>query len=79
MAIFGGYYFFIEGSRIGELLFIGPFKYVSVLLAILFGYLLWAETPSSGMLFGAAIIVLSGVLLLAGEKRKATRAERAGY
>jgi len=35
------------------------------------------ETPSNAKLFGAAIIVLSGVLLLAGEKRKATRAERA--
>ena len=77
IAIFGGYYFFIEGSRIGELSFIGPFKYVSVLLAILFGYLLWDEIPSPSMLLGAAIIVLSGVLLLAGEKRKATRAERA--
>lgn len=77
VAIFGGYYFYIEGTRLGELSFIGPFKYVSVLLAILFGYLLWGETPSTDMLFGAAIIVLSGVLLLAGEKRKATRAERA--
>ena len=44
---------------------------------MLFGYLLWGETPSPGMLFGAAIIVLSGVLLLAGEKRKTSRAERA--
>jgi len=77
IAIFGGYYFYIEGTRLGELSFIGPFKYVSVLLAILFGYLIWGETPSATMLLGAAIIVLSGVLLLAGEKRKATRAERA--
>lgn len=77
IAIFGGYYFYIEGTRRGELSFIGPFKYVSVLLAILFGYLLWGETPSASMLLGAAIIVLSGVLLLTGEKRKASRAERA--
>jgi len=34
------------------------------------------ETPSNTKLFGAAIIVLSGVLFMAGEKRKATRAER---
>lgn len=76
-AIFCGYFFYIEGTRLGDLSFIGPFKYISVILAILFGYLIWGETPTPSMLFGAAIIVLSGVLLLAGEKRKATRAERA--
>lgn len=76
-AIFGGYYFYIEGSRLGELSFIGPFKYTSVLLAILLGILIWNEVPGWPVLFGAAIIVLSGVLLLAGEKRKASRAERA--
>lgn len=76
-AIFGGYYFYIEGSRLGELSFIGPFKYVSVLLAILFGYLFWNEIPGWPVLIGAAVIIFSGVLLLTGENRKATRAERA--
>ena len=76
-AIFCGYFFYIEGSRLGELSFIGPFKYTSVLLAILFGILFWNEVPGWSVLFGAAIIVSSGVLLLAGEKRKASRAERA--
>ena len=76
-AIFCGYFFYIEGSRLGELSFIGPFKYTSVLLAILFGILFWNEVPGWSMLTGAAIIVLSGVLLLADEKRKALPAERA--
>ena len=76
-AIFCGYFFYIEGSRLGELSFIGPFKYTSVLLAIVFGILFWNEVPGWSVLFGAAIIVSSGVLLLAGEKRKASRAERA--
>lgn len=76
-AIFAGYFFYIEGSRLGELSFIGPFKYTSVLLAILFGLIFWNEVPGWPVLIGAAIIVLSGVLLLTGEKRRATRAERA--
>ncbi|MDH5355751.1 MAG: DMT family transporter [Gammaproteobacteria bacterium] len=76
-AIFCGYFFYIEGTRLGNLSFVGPFKYVSVLLAILYGYILWGETPTLSMIFGAAIIIFSGILLLAGEKRKATRAERA--
>lgn len=77
LAIYGGYYFYIEGSRLGELSFIGPFKYTSVLLAIFYGFVLWDEVPDWTVLTGAAIIVSSGVLLLAGEKRKASRAERA--
>ncbi len=76
-AIFGGYFFYIEGTRLGDLSFIGPFKYISVILAILFGYIFWGESPTLPMLFGAAIIVLSGILLLAGERRKLSRRERA--
>lgn len=76
-AIFCGYFFYIEGTRLGDLSFVGPFKYVSVILAILYGYVIWDETPTPTMILGAAIIIFSGVLLLAGEKRKATRAERA--
>lgn len=76
-AIFAGYFFYIEGSRLGELSFIGPFKYTSVLLAILFGLIFWDEVPGWPVLTGAAIIILSGVLLLTGENRRATRAERA--
>ena len=76
-AIFSGYFFYIEATRRGDLSFIGPFKYVSVILAIVYGYLIWGEIPTPKMIFGAAVIILSGVLLLAGEKRRASRAERA--
>jgi drug/metabolite transporter (DMT)-like permease len=70
-ALYIGYLCLIIGSRLGELSFIGPFKYVSILLAILYGYLIWDETPTLTMLAGAAIIVVSGVILLSSEKRRA--------
>ena len=54
----------------GELSFIGPFKYTSVVLAIIIGYLVWDEAPTVLMLSGAAVIILSGIALLAGEKRR---------
>ena len=73
IAIYGGYLFLIIGSRLGELSFIGPFKYVSILLALLYGYLIWDETPTLTMLAGAAIIVISGIILLSSEKRRARK------
>ena len=74
IALYSGYLCLIIGSRLGELSFIGPFKYVSILLAILYGYLIWDETPTLTMLAGAAIIVISGIILLSSENRRARKA-----
>ena len=73
IALYSGYLCLIIGSRIGELSFIGPFKYVSILLALLYGYLIWDETPTLTMLAGAVIIVISGIILLSSEKRRARK------
>jgi drug/metabolite transporter (DMT)-like permease len=69
-AIFCGYISYIVGTRMGELSFIGPFKYTSVVLAIIIGYVIWGEAPTLIMLAGVAVIVFSGIALLAGEKRR---------
>jgi drug/metabolite transporter (DMT)-like permease len=69
-ALYCGYLFLIIGSRLGELSFIGPFKYISILIAIIYGYLIWGDEPTPGMLAGAAIIVISGIILLSTEKRR---------
>jgi drug/metabolite transporter (DMT)-like permease len=74
IALYSGYLCLIIGSRLGELSFIGPFKYVSILLALLYGYLIWEETPTLTMLAGAVIIVISGIILLSSEKRRARKA-----
>jgi len=75
--LYSGYLFLIIGSRLGELSFIGPFKYVSIIIAILYGYLIWGEQPTLSMLAGAAVIVFSGIILLSSEKRRARVAARA--
>ncbi len=69
-ALYTGYLCLIVGSRLGELSFIGPFKYVSIIIAIGYGYLIWDEAPTLKMLAGAAIIVISGIILVSSEKRK---------
>lgn len=69
-AMFAAYNLYIVGTRIGELSFIGPFKYSSILIAIVIGYLVWGDVPDASMLAGASIIVGSGILLLVYEKRQ---------
>ncbi len=69
-AMFAAYNLYIVGTRLGELSFIGPFKYSSILIAILLGYLVWGDVPDASMLAGAAVIVGSGILLLVHEKRQ---------
>jgi len=74
IALYSGYLCLIIGSRLGELSFIGPFKYVSIIIAIVYGYLIWDEKPTLTMLAGAAVIVISGIILLSSEKRRARAA-----
>jgi len=69
-ALYCGYLFLIIGSRLGELSFIGPFKYISIIIAIVYGYLIWGDVPTMKMLAGATVIVLSGIMLITSEKRK---------
>ena len=68
--LYCGYLFFIIGSRIGELSFISPFRYISIIIAIGYGYLIWGDQPTLTMLAGAIVIVLSGIILLSTEKRR---------
>ena len=68
--LYCGYLFLIIGSRLGELSFIGPFKYISILIAIIYGYLIWGDKPTTTMLGGAMIIVISGIILVSTEKRR---------
>ena len=72
-ALYCGYLFLIIGSRLGELSFISPFKYISIIIAIIYGYLIWGDKPSLSMLGGALVIVISGIILLSTEKKR-TRA-----
>jgi drug/metabolite transporter (DMT)-like permease len=68
------YLFLIIASRLGELSFISPFKYISILIAIIYGYLIWGDRPTLTILAGAMIIVISGIILVSTEKRR-NRAE----
>ncbi len=58
--------FFIQISavRLGELSFIAPFSFTGILVAVLYGFVVWEELPGTTMIFGIILIILSGLYIL---------------
>jgi drug/metabolite transporter (DMT)-like permease len=76
--LFAGYQAIIMAMRIGEISFIAPFRYTSLLWAILLGIVFFGETPDSWMMIGSAIVIGSGLYTFYREnKKKAALARRA--
>jgi drug/metabolite transporter (DMT)-like permease len=47
-----------------------PFQYLSLLWAMGFGFVLWGDVPTSGLIVGSAIVIGSGLFLLWHETRR---------
>jgi drug/metabolite transporter (DMT)-like permease len=58
-----------ESYRHAETSVIAPFEYVSMLLALVMGYLLFDEYPTTTMLVGAALIVAAGLFIIWRERQ----------
>jgi drug/metabolite transporter (DMT)-like permease len=67
-AVFFGYYLGIVAMRVGEIAVVAPFRYSTILLALLLGYLLWGFVPDAISLAGIAIVIGSGLYLLRRER-----------
>ena len=67
----GAHYLMIEAFRHGEAALVAPFKYSTMVWAVLFGYLFFGELPDTWTLAGAAVVVLAGLYILHRETRKA--------
>lgn len=61
LALFTGYQAIIMAMRTGEISFIAPFRYTSLIWAIVLGIVLLAEMPDRWMLIGAAIVIGAGI------------------
>jgi S-adenosylmethionine uptake transporter len=64
-----GYITSIMVMRVGDVSFTAPFRYTSILAALLLGWLVFGEWPAPIVLLGAGIIVASGVFTLYREAR----------
>jgi drug/metabolite transporter (DMT)-like permease len=71
--IIGGYVFSVMTMRTGEIGAITPFRYTSLLWALLLGLVLFGEWPDRLTLAGAFIVVATGIFTLMRERRLARR------
>ena len=71
--IIGGYVFGIMVMRIGEVGFVSPFRYTSLIFALILGLMIFGEFPNALALLGGAIVMATGIFTLVRE-RMAVRA-----
>ncbi|HXP95235.1 MAG TPA: DMT family transporter [Telmatospirillum sp.] len=63
-------YFMTRALELARAAVIGPFNYVSLLWAALFGWVIWGDVPAPHVFAGSAIVVASGLFVLYREVRK---------
>lgn len=67
----GSYYCYISAVRLGELSFVAPLVYVGILVALALGVVVWGDELRVPQLLGTVLIIGSGVVILARERRTA--------
>jgi drug/metabolite transporter (DMT)-like permease len=63
----GAQYLMIEGFRLGEVALVAPFKYTTLLWAVIIGAMFWGDIPGIEVLIGAVLVVGGGLYLLRSE------------
>ena len=72
--VIGGYICSVAAMRVGEIGFVAPFRYSSLLVALILGFFFFGEWPDAVTTLGATIVVSAGLYTLWRE----TRFKRAG-
>ncbi|MCB2012254.1 MAG: DMT family transporter [Geminicoccaceae bacterium] len=67
----------VGAVRIGEMSFVAPFRYTSILLAVLVGYAVWGDVPGPMAILGGLVIVASGIVIFYRERRRMAQEEKA--
>ena len=58
-----------QSYRLAEASLVTPIKYLSLVYAITFGFIIWGEVPNPLMLAGALLVVLSSLIIFIREKK----------
>ena len=64
-----GQYWWTRSIHLAPTSAVVPFQYLSLIWAIIFGFALWGDVPTIGLLIGSAIVIGSGLFLLWHETR----------
>jgi drug/metabolite transporter (DMT)-like permease len=62
-----GQFFLNQAFRYGEVSLLAPLDYTGMIWGVLFGFVLWGDLPTAGVLIGAAIIALCSVYIVRRE------------
>ena len=68
------HYLLIEAFRYAEAGLIAPFKYISIIWAALFGFVVWGDIPDRWIVAGAGLVIGSGLYIFHREALSHTRA-----
>jgi len=66
-----GQFWLTEAFRLAPPSVVGPFEYTAILWAFAIDWLFWSAAPSRGLLLGAAVVIASGIYVIADERRQA--------
>jgi drug/metabolite transporter (DMT)-like permease len=64
-----GQYFWTQSLHLAPATAVAPFYYLMLVWALMFGYFIWGDVPSAGLLIGSTIVVVSGFFLFWREAR----------
>lgn len=67
------HFLMIEAFRLAEAALVVPFKYVSLLWAVLLGLVIWGDIPDSWTFAGSGVVIASGLYILHRERITKTK------
>ena len=56
-----------QSYKFSEVSLVTPLKYLGLVFAIFFGYLIWGEVPSLKSLIGGLLVILSSIIIFRRE------------
>jgi drug/metabolite transporter (DMT)-like permease len=59
--------FLTQSYKLAEVSLVAPLKYLALIFAIIFGYLIWNEIPTAKTLIGASLVVLASLIIFRRE------------
>jgi drug/metabolite transporter (DMT)-like permease len=59
--------FLTQSYKLSEVSLVAPLKYLALVFAIIFGYLIWNEIPTVKTLIGASLVVLASLIIFRRE------------
>lgn len=65
----GAHYMMIEAHRWAEASVVAPFRYSTLIWAVILGFVIWGDVPDIWLLCGSALVVGSGLYILHRETR----------